>query len=41
MKLIAGWMLQALKNPTDTALTEKIHAESVEMCRKFPVPGLD
>jgi len=41
MKQIASWMLQALKNPNDVALTEKIHAESVEMCRRFPVPGLD
>ena len=40
MLQIAGWMLQALKNPTDAALTEKIHAESVEMCRRFPVPGI-
>ena len=40
MLQIAGWMLQVLKNPTDVALTEKIHAESVEMCRRFPVPGI-
>ena len=40
MLQIAGWMLKVLKNPTDAALTEKIHAESVEMCRRFPVPGI-
>jgi glycine hydroxymethyltransferase len=41
MKQIAGWMISVLRNPTDTALTEKTHAEVVAFCRSFPVPGID
>jgi glycine hydroxymethyltransferase len=40
MRQIGGWMLQVLKTPDDTALTQKISAESVEMCRRFPAPGI-
>jgi glycine hydroxymethyltransferase len=41
MKQIAGWMLSVLRNPTDQTLTEKTHADVIELCRRFPVPGID
>jgi glycine hydroxymethyltransferase len=40
MLQIAGWMLKALRNPTDAALTEKIHGEVKALCRRYPVPGV-
>jgi glycine hydroxymethyltransferase len=41
MKRIGAWMISVLRNPTGVALTEKTHAEVVEFCRAFPVPGID
>jgi glycine hydroxymethyltransferase len=41
MKQIGAWMISVLQNPNDTALTEKTHASVVELCRRYPVPGVD
>ncbi len=38
MKLIAGWMDEALK---PGANLEAMAKQTLELCRKFPVPGLD
>ncbi|MBV9510862.1 MAG: serine hydroxymethyltransferase, partial [Caulobacteraceae bacterium] len=40
MRQIAGWMLTALRNPEDAALTAKTQAEVKALCRRFPVPGI-
>jgi glycine hydroxymethyltransferase len=40
MTKIAEWMVQVLKNPTDTALHEKIKMEVKEFSLQFPVPGI-
>lgn len=40
MRRIGAWMVTALRNPTDAALTEKTHKEVRAMCRSYPVPGV-
>jgi glycine hydroxymethyltransferase len=40
MVKIADWMVQVLKNPTDTALHEKIKQEVKDFSLSFPVPGI-
>ncbi|MDR3439819.1 serine hydroxymethyltransferase [Telmatospirillum sp.] len=40
MAALAGWILRALRNPNDTASTEKTRAEVKTLCRSYPVPGL-
>src|SRR4029079_7088230 len=39
MKTIAGWILQSLKKPDDTALHAEIHSEVFSLCEQFPVPA--
>jgi glycine hydroxymethyltransferase len=41
MKMLAGVMLQVLRNPADEALLLKLREETRAMCKHFPVPGLD
>ena len=40
MKRIAGWIIGTLRAPEDEAALTKTHAETVEFCRRFPVPGI-
>ena len=40
MKRIAGWIITTLRAPEDEAALTKTHAETVEFCRRFPVPGI-
>src|SRR5690606_27994583 len=39
MRLIGGWMVQALKSADDEALHAKIREEVRALCQQFPVPG--
>ncbi len=39
MKVIGGWILQALKAPDDAALHTEIHSEVFSLCEQFPVPA--
>ena len=41
MKQIGAWMISVLQNPHDEALTAKTHASVIELCRGYPVPGID
>ncbi len=40
MAALADWMTLVLRNPADDALTARIHAEVMALCRRHPVPGL-
>jgi glycine hydroxymethyltransferase len=40
MALLAGWMVQVLRNPEDELLTQRLHAEVTRLCRSHPVPGI-
>lgn len=40
MRLLAGWMISALKNHGDEAKLTSIRGEVEEMCTQFPVPGI-
>lgn len=39
MKKIVAWMIQALQNPEDKVLHQKIKQEVVDFAKQFPVPG--
>ena len=39
MRQIGGWMVEALRAPDDTALTERIRGEVTELCNHYPVPA--
>lgn len=39
MQTIAGWILQALRAPTDEKLLERLHGEVFDLCRQYPVPA--
>ena len=39
MKTIGGWILAALKSPTDEAVLGRIRGEVSELCKQFPVPA--
>ena len=41
MRLIGGWMVQALKSADDEALHAKIREEVRTLCQQFPVPGAE
>jgi glycine/serine hydroxymethyltransferase len=41
MRRIAGWIVAALTKPDDEAGLTKMKAESEELCRRYPVPGID
>jgi glycine hydroxymethyltransferase len=40
MRRIAGWIAAALRAPEDAAALERMRAETVKLCRKYPVPGI-
>jgi glycine hydroxymethyltransferase len=37
MKIIAGWIAQVLKNPTDEKNLSDVHAKVRELCKSFPI----
>lgn len=39
MRQIGHWMLDALKNPTDTKLQQRIRGQVSSLCSQFPVPA--
>jgi glycine hydroxymethyltransferase len=41
MRRIAGWIVGALRSPQDEAGLAKMKAESEDLCRSYPVPGID
>jgi glycine hydroxymethyltransferase len=41
MKRIADMIMKIIKNINDTDLQEQVKNEVVEMCKRFPVPGID
>jgi glycine hydroxymethyltransferase len=41
MRHLAGWMVKVLKNHDDQATIDSVRKEVEEMCRQFPVPGID
>ena len=40
MVQLAGWMNQVAQAPSDADLLERIRQEVLEVCKKFPAPGL-
>jgi glycine hydroxymethyltransferase len=40
MRLVAGWIVAALRTPKDKTALGKIRAETEAFCRSFPVPGI-
>lgn len=41
MTRIGGWIVESLKNPSDTARHEQIRQEVTELCSHYPVPGTE
>ncbi len=41
MRRIAGWIVGALRAPTDAAALARMKAESEALCRRYPVPGIE
>ena len=41
MRTIGRWMIDALGNPEDGSLHERIRGDVRDLCRAFPVPGLE
>ncbi len=41
MKLIAGWIVSIISNLGDVRLQKKIREEVLQICSRFPVPGID
>jgi glycine hydroxymethyltransferase len=41
MKQLAGWLVRALRNHEDQAVLKALRAEVEEMCRRYPVPGIE
>ena len=39
VKIIAGWINQAIENHSDEKKLEKLHKEVIKLCRKFPLPN--
>ncbi|MCY2993394.1 MAG: serine hydroxymethyltransferase [Planctomycetota bacterium] len=40
MRVIGGWMLEALKSPEDTAVQTRIRGQVRELCTHFPAPAV-
>lgn len=38
VKIIAGWIDQAIKNHTDEKFLANLHKEVIKLCKKFPLP---
>jgi glycine hydroxymethyltransferase len=41
MKKIASWIIKVMDNIDDKKLEKQVAAEILELCQKFPVPGID
>jgi glycine hydroxymethyltransferase len=41
MKLIAALMVKVIKQPDDKNTLDRVREEVAQMCRRFPVPGID
>ena len=41
MKMIAGWIAGIISNIGDQDLQERIRREVLQLCSRFPVPGID
>jgi glycine/serine hydroxymethyltransferase len=41
MKRIASMIVNIINNINDTCLQEQVKQEVIEICRHFPVPGID
>jgi glycine hydroxymethyltransferase len=41
MVQLADWMVDAMHNPEDQGVLDRISAEVDEFCRRFPVPGIE
>jgi glycine hydroxymethyltransferase len=41
MRRIAGWIVGALRKPEDEAGLTRMKGEAEELCRSYPVPGID
>ena len=41
MRRIAGWIVGALRKPDDEAGLTRMKGEAEELCRSYPVPGID
>ncbi|MBI2908174.1 MAG: serine hydroxymethyltransferase [Chloroflexi bacterium] len=41
MKRIAAWIVQVISRPEDEKAAQAVRDEVAEMCRRFPVPGLN
>jgi glycine hydroxymethyltransferase len=41
MKKIAGWMDKAISNAENESVLASVNSEVAELCKKFPVPGID
>jgi glycine hydroxymethyltransferase len=39
MKRIGGWILEALRNPTDATVQQRVRGEVSQLCSQFPVPA--
>jgi glycine hydroxymethyltransferase len=39
MQRIAGWIVDILSNPDDSAIRERVHSQVQELCRQFPAPS--
>jgi glycine/serine hydroxymethyltransferase len=40
MKRIAGWIVATLRAPEDEPALARTRAETIDFCRRFPVPGI-
>jgi glycine hydroxymethyltransferase len=41
IKTIAGWIVRILSNMHDEGLKKQVKEEVLDLCRKFPAPGID
>jgi glycine hydroxymethyltransferase len=41
MRKIGGWILDVLKHEGDEGLRRRVRGEVSELCRHFPVPGIE
>jgi glycine hydroxymethyltransferase len=41
MVQLADWMVEAMHNPEDQGVLDRISADVDEFCRRFPVPGIE
>ena len=41
MKLVAGMIMKVINNINDTELQAQVKNEVIELCKNFPVPGID